>query len=105
MSRSAGATARRDVPSRGVSGRGGVGMKLYSDAGFGGQSVRIEHDAADLYRANYNDRACFRPSSPAARGRSPPMPAMAAAAARTAPGQYERLGRLSGQVSSVRRVR
>lgn len=95
---------RRDVPSRAAPGRGGVGLELYSDAGFGGERVRIERDTADLTRANFNDRA----SSVVVTGGTWEICSDArygGSCATYRPGQYERLGGLSGQASSVRRVR
>lgn len=95
---------RRDVPSRAAPGRGGVGIELYSDAGFGGRSVRIERDTTDLSRADFNDRA----SSAVVTGGTWQICSDArygGSCATYRPGQYDRLGGLSGQVSSVRRVR
>ena len=90
---------RRDAP-----GRGGIGLELYADSDFGGESVRIERDTADLSRANFNDRATsvvvtggtWEICSDARYGGS---------CATYRPGQYARLGDLSRQASSVRRVR
>jgi len=100
----AGDGGRRDVPSRVAPGRGDIGLELYSDAGFGGERVRIERDTSDLSRANFNDRA----SSAVVTGGTWEICSDArygGSCATYRPGQYERLGGMSGQASSVRRVR
>jgi len=93
---------RRDVPSRVAAGRG-VGLQLYADSDFSGESVRIERDVADLSRANFNDRA----SSVVVTGGTWEICSDARFSGNCAtyrPGQYARIGGLSRQVSSVRRV-
>jgi len=79
-------------------------LELYSETGFGGQRVRIERDTSDLSRANFNDRA----SSAVVSGGSWEICADARYGGSCGvypPGEYERLGSLNGQVSSVRRAR
>lgn len=96
--------SRRDGSQRGVPGRGGIGLELYSDAGFGGDRLRIERDTTDLSRANFNDRA----SSVVVTGGTWEICSDARFGGNCAqfrPGQYDQLGGLNGQVSSVRRVR
>jgi hypothetical protein len=94
---------RRDAPSRVAPGRGEAGLELYADADFGGESVRIDRDTADLARANFNDRA----TSAVVTGGVWEICSDARFAGKCSvyrPGQYARLGGLSRQVSSVRRV-
>ena len=100
-----GSGRRRDPDGRrDAAGRGGSGLELYAESDFGGRSVRIERDTADLSRANFNDRATsvvvtggtWEICSDARYGGS---------CAIYRPGQYAQLGDLSRQASSVRRVR
>ncbi len=89
---------------RGGGRSGATGIELFSEAGFGGQRLRLDGDISDLARANFNDRAAsvvvtegsWELCSDARFGGNCTV---------FRRGEHGRLGGLSGQVSSVRRVR
>jgi hypothetical protein len=89
---------------RGGGRSGGGGIELFSESGFGGQRLRIDRDVSDMASANFNDRA----ASVVVTEGSWELCSDARFGGRCTVfrrGEHARLGGLSGQVSSVRRVR
>lgn len=81
----------------------GNGIELYSDAGFGGERLSVERDTSALDGRNFKDRAAsaivYVGQWELCTGAD-----YRGTCAVFGPGRYPRLGGLSGQLTSVRRI-
>ena len=79
------------------------GIELFAEPGFGGERLAVDRDVASFERANFNDRAA---SVIVISGRWEfcTDAQHRGNCAVFGPGQYQRIGGMTGQLSSVRRV-